>query len=103
MEGNYKGCEMREVLQNHLAFFVLLGVWGIGSLIALFLFWLDKKKSIKDKPRVSEKTLLLWSVVGSLGALWGIYKLRHKSKHFYFSLVALESCVLNVLILWMCF
>lgn len=103
MEGNCKGCKMREILQTHLAFFILLGVWGFCSLITLFLFWLDKARSIKDKPRVSEKTLLLWSVVGSLGALWGIYKLRHKSKHFYFPLVALESFVLNGIVLWVCF
>lgn len=93
---------MREVLQTHLAFFISLGVWGFCSLITLFLFWLDKIKSIKNKPRVSEKTLLLWSVVGSLGALWGIYRLRHKSKHFYFPLIAWESLLLALLVLWVC-
>lgn len=73
---------MREILQTHLAFFILLGVWGFCSLIVLFLFWLDKKRSIKDKPRVSEKTLLLWSVVGSLGALWGDIQTQTQKQTF---------------------
>lgn len=94
---------MREFLQTHLLFFISLGVWGFCSLISLFLYWLDKQKSIKNKARISEKTLLLWSVVGSLGALWGIYRLRHKTQHFYFPLLAWQSLVLNLLILWMCY
>lgn len=91
---------MGEILQAHLLFFIALGVWGFCSLLSLFLYWLDKRKSIKNKPRISEKTLLLWSVVGSLGALWGIYSLRHKTQHFYFPLVAWESLCLECLFLW---
>lgn len=94
---------MREVLLAHLLFLIVLGVWGFCSLVSLFLFWFDKTKSIQNKPRISEKTLLLWSVVGSLGALWGIYRLRHKTQHFYFPLLAWESLCLNSLILWMCY
>lgn len=94
---------MREILQTHPFFFVSLGVWGFCSLISLFLYWLDKQKSVKNKPRVSEKVLLLWSVVGSLGALWGIYRFRHKTQHFYFLLIAWESFCLNALFLWVIF
>lgn len=93
---------MREIFQTHLCFFILLGGFVFCNIISLFLFWLDKRKSIKNKTRISEKTLLLWSVVGSVGALWGIYRLRHKTQHFYFPLVAWESLCLNILLVWVC-
>lgn len=91
---------MLDVFTLHIAFFSLLVLWIFCSLIAWVLYMYDKRKSIQSSRRISEKTLLLWSVVGSLGALLGIYLHHHKSAHIYFLLVAWESLFLQIMILY---
>lgn len=84
----------------HKIFCILLLFWLFCSLVVGILYAIDKTKSIKESRRISEKTLLLWSVVGSLGAIVGIYLLGHKSLHLYFSIIALESLLLQGILLY---
>lgn len=59
------------------------------NLITFVLFWVDKKRAIKGKYRISEKALLLSSFIGgALGGLISMYTFRHKTKKaaFYLSL-----------------
>lgn len=92
---------MNSFFSSHIVFSCLL-VWiSFASLVTFVFFVFDKLKSLrKNQDRISEKTLL-WLCVwgGSLGALGGIYILRHKSKHFYFPLIAWQSVILQILIL----
>lgn len=45
----------------------------------------DKKRAIKKKYRIPEKTLFLVALVGgSLGTTLGMETFRHKTKHWYF-------------------
>lgn len=53
----------------------------IINLIALFLMYIDKKKAINKKERISEQTLLFFAAIfGSLGILCGMKLFRHKTK-----------------------
>lgn len=53
----------------------------IINLIALFLFYIDKKKAIKDKYRIPERTLIFMAALGGgIGALSGMLIFRHKTK-----------------------
>lgn len=49
--------------------------------------YVDKKRAIQRKWRISENTLILISILGgSIGALIGMYTFRHKTKHLKFKL-----------------
>lgn len=91
---------MTHFFQEHKAFCVFVAFWLLCSLITWILYAWDKSKSIKATQRFSEKTLLLWSIVGSLGALLGIYLHRHKSAHIYFPIIAFESLLLEGVLLY---
>lgn len=55
------------------------------SVITAFIYKIDKKRAIKNKYRIKERTLLLCSFCfGSIGGLYSLYVLRHKSKHIHF-------------------
>ncbi|VEU82267.1 DUF1294 domain-containing protein [Acholeplasma hippikon] len=63
-------------------------VWVLVSLITASLYKIDKKRAIKNKWRIKESSLLLFSFFfGSLGGLYSLYVLRHKNRHWYFVLV----------------
>lgn len=76
-----------------------LGLLFIMSIISFALYKIDKKRAIKNKYRIKEKTLLLSSFLfGSIGGLCGMYLLRHKTKHWYFVVVNYLSLILHIII-----
>ena len=82
----------KELLRNiYIICFIIM------SLITLFLYKIDKKKAIKQKYRISEKTLLIlpW-FLGSLGGILGVFLIRHKSKHLSFKLNNILAFILQV-------
>ena len=55
------------------------------NLFTFVLFWIDKYKAIYKKRRISEKTLLFWSLIGGFfGALLWMIFFSHKSKKVSF-------------------
>ncbi len=51
------------------------------SLITFIAFGVDKRKAKKGKFRISEKRLISLALIGgSVGALFGMYTFRHKTK-----------------------
>lgn len=51
----------------------------IINIISLIIMGLDKYKAIKKKRRISENTLLFFSIIGgSIGILLGMTTFRHK-------------------------
>ena len=59
----------------------LLIVNALGFLLMLA----DKRKAQKNLWRIPESTLLLMAAMGgSIGSLAGMYKFRHKTKHWQF-------------------
>lgn len=55
------------------------------NVITLAVYIADKIKARRHAWRISEAALLLWAVAGgSLGALVGIFVIRHKSRHLKF-------------------
>ena len=52
---------------------------------AFLAFAIDKRKAIKHKYRIPEKTLFVFALLGgSFGALLGMYVCRHKTRVWYF-------------------
>lgn len=64
-----------------ICYFILINVFSF------VLFGLDKHKAKKRLWRIPEKALFLFSVLGgSIGAIFGMYVFRHKTKHLSFKL-----------------
>ena len=58
------------------------------NVIAFILFGIDKQRARKHAFRISERTLMIWGIVGgSLGALLGMQFFHHKTKHKKFTTV----------------
>lgn len=66
----------------------LFGIYlFVVNLIAFILFAIDKYKSKKSKWRISERTLIVISLIGgSVGALMSMKAFRHKTKHKKFTI-----------------
>ena len=59
----------------------------IVNAIAFLLMLVDKQKARRNLWRIPEATLLMSAAIGgSIGALAGMYKFRHKTKHLKFTL-----------------
>lgn len=70
------------------------------NIIAFIMYAIDKRKAIKNKWRISEFTLLMIAFVGgSIGALLGMYGLRHKTKHWKFKIFVPLFIVLHVFLI----
>ena len=55
------------------------------NVIAFAVYGLDKKRAIHDEWRIPEATLLtLAAAFGSVGALFGMYTFRHKTRKIAF-------------------
>lgn len=55
------------------------------NILTFFIYALDKRKAIKNKRRISERSLFIMAILGgSLGAVLAMYTVRHKTKKWYF-------------------
>jgi predicted MPP superfamily phosphohydrolase len=82
----------------------LLTVLIIWNLITFLLMKIDKVKAIKNKYRISEKTLFLSAfLLGGLGILCGMYVLRHKTKHTKFKVLVPLVVVVNIFLAYSLF
>ncbi len=62
------------------------------SVITFIVYTIDKIKAQVKAWRIPEKALLTLSVIGgALGGLIAMYTVRHKTKHWYFTLVNVLS------------
>lgn len=90
-----------------LVLIVFLGVnwylaWLIGwSLVALYLYWWDKRRAVRGGERVPELVLHGVALVGGvLGAWVGRYAFRHKTQKASFTIVLVVATVLNAAFAW---
>ena len=66
---------------------ILITYLLIINALGFLLMRIDKQKAIRGRWRIPEATLLGAAFLGgSLGCMWGMYAVRHKTKHLKFSL-----------------
>ena len=66
---------------------VLLSVLLVWNIVVLCAYGLDKHKAIRHRRRISEKLLLLQTIIfGGIGAFLGGRLFRHKINKWYFKL-----------------
>lgn len=77
--------------------FLLIGIILI-NLMTFLLYWLDKKRAIRNKSRISEKNLLLMTILfGGIGAWFGMRIFRHKTKNIKFKILVPLFAVLTMI------
>lgn len=76
----------------------------IVNILLFILMGIDKKRAILNKWRVSEKNLILISLLGgSIGGLIGMYTFRHKTKHLKFTIGLPLILILQLITLYFIF
>lgn len=85
-------------MYNELIFYIYLSLMVIMSIISFTLYGVDKKKAIKGKERIKEKTLLFYTIFnGAIGAFFARFVFRHKTEKKYFSLIIFAGLFIQVL------
>ena len=68
------------------------------NLISFLLYFIDKRKAIKGKWRISENILILSSLFAPWGAFAGMRIIRHKTKHIKFKILVPVFMLLHVIL-----
>lgn len=87
---------------NHLTLYpiIISFVFILLNLFVFMLFYIDKKRAIKNKSRVSEKTLLIYAFLGGgLGAFFGMTYFRHKTQKAKFKIAVPIAAFISLLLL----
>lgn len=80
---------------------LLISIIFIMNLISFTIFYIDKRKAIEGKNRISENCLLLSALLlGSIGAFLSMKIFRHKTKKLKFRMLVPLFFVVKVLILY---
>lgn len=81
---------MFEIIKNYFFFYIIA-----VSVVAFFLYGIDKLKAKKHLWRIPEKVLLGISLLGGFfGGLLGMKLFHHKTKHWYFFAVNFLALIL---------
>ena len=68
---------------------------------AFLLMLIDKQKARKNRWRIPERTLMLSALFGgSIGALFGMYTFRHKTRHLKFTLGIPAILIGQLILTW---
>ena len=66
--------------------------------LTFLLCYLDKRRAIQNRYRISEKTLIFFTVaLGGLGALFGMYLLKHKTRKTQFKLTVAIGVIIAII------
>ena len=77
-------------------------IWFILNTVCFFLYGYDKKQARNSGRRISENVLLLFSVLGILGAVLGRRIFHHKTRKTKFRiLIPLILILETVLAVWL--
>jgi len=74
------------------------------NVLTFILYGIDKRKAVKGRWRISEKTLLLMGLCfGSIGQIAGMKVFHHKTHKWYFKVSSILFLILHIVILFMYF
>ena len=77
----------------------LIGLIVVASVVTAILYSIDKRRARDHEPRIAERTLLFWSLIGGWPGGWiaGKY-LRHKTRKTPYRIKFAFCILLNVAI-----
>lgn len=80
--------------------YVILSAVLIWNIAVFIIYGIDKRRAVRNKWRISEKTLILSALLGGgIGAFSGMFLLRHKTKHMKFLILIPVSLFMAIGIL----
>lgn len=83
---------------------LVLGIvvyYTLVNAVIFCLFFIDKRKAIKNKWRISEKTLLFVGLLGGgIGGLASMKLTHHKTRKAYFYIVYVCGIVIHIFVLY---
>ncbi|QSX05534.1 DUF1294 domain-containing protein [Sedimentibacter sp. zth1] len=72
----------------------------IINLVAFIMFYVDKRKAIKDKWRIRESSLYLVSFTGGVyGSILAMYLFHHKTRKVKFCIITALALIINIAIM----
>ncbi|MDO5519363.1 MAG: DUF1294 domain-containing protein [bacterium] len=72
-------------MKQDMVYIIIIGYLVLINIAGFAIMGIDKKRAIRHKWRIPEKTLFLVAIVGgSVGSILGMQKFRHKTKHISF-------------------
>lgn len=78
--------------------FILIFLFII-NLLGFMLMYIDKKRAIKHKWRISENALMTIAIAGGcIGSLLGMYCFRHKTKHPKFTIGIPSILIIEIIL-----
>lgn len=89
-------------MENQLTLypFIVIFIFLLFNLFTFFLFYVDKRRAIKNKSRISERTLLVLSFIGGgIGAWIGMRWFRHKTQKLKFKIGLPIAAVTSTIVL----
>lgn len=79
---------------------IILVGWAVWNLIVFLIYAYDKTNAVKRQWRIPESTLILLAIAGGgLGAILGMYLIRHKTRHLKFKLLVPLALVVQLAVL----
>ena len=77
---------------------LLMAIW---NLITFFMMGIDKRKAIRDRDRISEKTLLISSfIMGAPGIGTGMLVFHHKTRKMKFRILIPLALLVNGIVIY---
>ncbi len=71
------------------------------NIITFFAYGIDKRKAVKGRWRISEKSLLLMGLCfGSVGQIAGMKIFHHKTHKWYFKLSGYLFLIIHIVIIY---
>ena len=78
---------------------IMIYILGILSLVTFILFGVDKRRAVKHRWRISEGTLLIFSLFGGIGGLLGMICFHHKTRKWKFRILVPLFAVLDAMLI----
>ena len=77
--------------------YCLLIAVAFWNLVVFLLYAVDKRRAKSGSWRISERTLIFGAIcLGGLGAIMGVYLLRHKTRHMKFRILIPLSLLITI-------
>lgn len=99
--------QIQQVEKDEVHMIIIIGLMiAVASVVTAILYRIDKRRARDHEPRIAEKTLLMWSLVGGWPGGWIAgrclhHKTRKTSYRAKFALCVVLNLALLVGVVWL--
>lgn len=75
--------------------------YTVVNVLSFILFFVDKRKAVRNKYRIPESTLLMSEIIGGcFGGYLSMHIFHHKTKKFKFHFISILSMLIHIIIIF---